>query len=49
MSPEIIEFLDTITEPADLDHTASLADFIRNNVLEEIRGKIHNAYNRRSY
>ena len=45
----IMTFLMTITQPADLDHTASLADFIRNNTLEEIRRKIVNAENKRSY
>lgn len=45
----IMKFLMIITQPADLNHDAPHADFIRNNVLEEVRRKIINAENSRSY
>jgi len=49
LDPNVMKFLMTITQPADLRHDASLADFIRNSVLEEIRRKIVNAENKNSY
>lgn len=49
MSPDCFNFLEAVLAPAILDHRASIADFIRNNVLEEIRRKVNNAYNKRSY
>jgi hypothetical protein len=39
-TPTAFDFLMAITKPADLKHDAPLADFIRNNVLTEIRNKI---------
>lgn len=44
-----LDFLDAITMPAKLKHTASHADFIRNAVLQEIRDKIEVCNNKRSF
>jgi len=49
LDPYIMKFLMTITHPPELKHDASLADFIRNNVLEEIRRKIIHAEDKNSY
>jgi len=49
LDPNVMTFLMTITQPKQLNHDASLADFIRNNVLEEIRRKIAYAENKNSY
>lgn len=49
MSPDCLKFLETILHPVELKHDAPLADFIRNNVLEEIRRKVHTAYGKLSY
>lgn len=47
--PATMDFLMTITEPAQLDHNATHADFIRNNVLKEIRDKVIVCDQRGSY
>jgi len=49
ISPDVLKFLEIITQPADLKYTASHADFIRNNVLGEVRRKVLNAYNKNCY
>jgi hypothetical protein len=45
----VMNFLDTITTPASLTHTASQADFIRNAVLQEIRDKIQRCNDKGSF
>jgi len=47
--PDIEKFLLKITSPESLNHRASLADFIRNNVLEDIRNRIKHAQEKGSY
>jgi len=49
MSPDCLDFLEIILQPAELKHSASNADFIRNNVLDEVRRKVQYAYNKRTY
>lgn len=49
MTPNTAHFLDIILTPSDLDHTASLAEFIRNEVLREISNKIKTCDQRGSY
>jgi len=46
---EVLSFLETILKPADLKHTSSQADFIRNEVLREISAKVKRCHYKRSY
>lgn len=39
-TPDMMEFLEFLTRPADLDYKACQADFIRNEVLRDLRRKI---------
>lgn len=45
----VLEFLNVITAPPTLKHTASHADFIRSAVLQEIRDKIIRCDQKGSY
>ena len=47
--PDVVDFLSFILTPKELSHKADHADFIRNEVLREIRRTIHYAQERGGY